>query len=127
MSANLNQCKQINPKFKSTFIFFISIAFLLVNLKGSSILLYPISFTVIRQTPVSSNLSAYINRISAPSVDANGLNTGYNMVSIGGFTSSTTNLTLSNDLSPLGTWANVFTRVVGSVRNNYGSTNSQIQ
>jgi hypothetical protein len=89
--------------------------------------LYPISFTLVRQTSNSLNLTAYINAISGPTLDTNGLNIGYNIVSIGGFTSSTTNLTLSTDLSPLGTWANVFTRIVGSVRNVNGSNNSQIQ
>jgi hypothetical protein len=94
---------------------------------GGSILLYPISFTVIRQTSNSLNLTAYINAISGPTLDSNGLNIGYNLVSIDGFTSSTTLSTLSTDLSPLGTWANVFTRIVGSVRNLHGNNNSQIQ
>lgn len=87
-------------------------------------LLYPISFTVIRQTSNSLNLTDYIKSISGPQVDANGLNNGYNMVSIGGFISSTTNNKLFSDLSPLGTWANIYTRIIGSVRNINGSSSS---
>lgn len=73
---------------------------------------------------MSLNLTSYISAISGPTIDANGLNIGYNMVSIDGFTSTTTNLTLTNDLTPLGTWANVYNRILGSTRNVNGFTNS---
>lgn len=118
---------QVGTNFNPKVILLLSLTSIFVSLSASPILLYPIAFTVIRQTSNSLNLTAYINSISGPTIDANGLNIGYNMVSIAGFTSSTTNLKLSTDLSPLGTWANVFSRIVGSVRNINGSTNSQIQ
>lgn len=35
--------------------------------------------------------------------------------------------TVANDLSPLGTWVNVYSRILGNSRNLYGKTSSDAQ
>lgn len=33
----------------------------------------------------------------------------------------------TNDLSPLGTWINIYSRILGNAKNLYGKTNSDVQ
>jgi len=65
-----------------------------------------------------------MNKIGLPSIDLKGDNIGYNMIALDGFKTTTTFSTMGNDLSPLGTWVNIYSRILGNSRNIYGKSSS---
>jgi hypothetical protein len=60
-------------------------------------------------------------------LDSNGNNIGYNVIAIDGYKTTTTIDSLSVDVSPLGTWVNVYQRILGNVNNSYGRNSADVQ
>lgn len=68
-----------------------------------------------------------MQNIGYPSTDENGFNIGYNMVSLDGYKTGMTFSSINSELSPLATWVNVYSRIMGNAKNLYGKSSSEIQ
>jgi chitinase len=68
-----------------------------------------------------------MKNIGLPSLNENGHNVGYNIICLDGFKTETTSTSLSAELSPLGTWVNIYSRVMANTKNLIGSSSSDIQ
>jgi hypothetical protein len=90
-------------------------------------LLYPVAFAVVRHSSINVDLATYMNNIGDPKVDSNAYNIGYNLIALDGFKTSTSFSSLDMDVSPLGTWANLYSRIMGNTRNIYGKNSADIQ
>lgn len=100
---------------------------LVVKLSCYLRLLYPISFCVIRYSSIAVNFDSYLTNLGYPSLDSNGNNVGYNIIAIDGYKTTTTVDSLPVDVSPLGTWVNVYQRILGNVNNAYGRNSADVQ
>jgi hypothetical protein len=57
-------------------------------------------------------------------LDDNNYNAAYNIISLNGYNSQTTLISLAaNDATPLGTWKNIFTRIYGQKKSTQGQSN----
>ena len=106
--------------------FFICKYFLIISITSLRVL-YPIAFAVVRHSSINVNLSSYIKNIGYPKVDSYANNVGYNIIALDGFKTSTSLSSLDLDLTPLGTWTNLYPRIIGNTRNIYGKNSADIQ
>jgi hypothetical protein len=88
---------------------------------------YPISFAVLRNIdpPLSANL--FLNRTLCCKADSMNNSVNYNIVSLDGFSASTTLSNLQTKPSPLASWANAYAVLASSKPSEAGNTTTSVQ
>ena len=92
-----------------------------------SALSFPIAFTVLRQMEHPLRLADFLRRTGCCPTDERNNTIGYNLVSLAGFTSSTTLASLRQSASPLALWLDAFNAIAGGKVLTAGKDNSQVQ
>jgi hypothetical protein len=88
---------------------------------------YPLAFTVVRNVALPLNMTLFLNKTGCCLLDSNGNQGGYNVISLDGFTSTSSASTLQNNASPLGLWMNAQSTINANKPTSSGNSNSQIQ
>jgi hypothetical protein len=100
--------------------------FLCISVQSN--LIYPISFTVVRNIKQPLNISLFFNSTGCCQSDpTNNIQTSYNLVSLDGFSSTSTPNSIQINASPLSIWANAFYAITGGKDSIAGNTTSSVQ
>lgn len=89
--------------------------------------LHPISFTIVRNIYPPLNADSFLTKTGCCPLDSNNNNIGYNLISLDGFSSTTTLANLQNKPNPLSFWANAYQSIVGNKLTNAGNNTASIQ
>jgi hypothetical protein len=88
---------------------------------------FPASFTVVRNLVPPLGIDGFFNQTGCCLSDKYGNPTGYTIVSLDGFKSSSTPQTIQNGISPLSIWSNAFSQIGALKTGRGGSTTSSLQ
>lgn len=88
---------------------------------------FPASFTVVRNLVPPLGIDGFFNQTGCCLSDKYGNPTGYTIVSLDGFKSSSTPATIQNGVSPLSVWSNAFSQIAALKTGRGGSTTSSLQ
>jgi hypothetical protein len=85
----------------------------------------PIAFGLVRNIAASVNYEEFLSAIGKPQFNETyNLQTGFNMISLAGFTSTSTLTTLDSQLTPLTLWKKLYEIVMSGKANTIGSNSS---
>jgi hypothetical protein len=103
----------------------IKILLFIVILEGNVYSQLPIAFGVVRNVATSVNYEEFLSAIGKPQFNETyDLQTGFNMISLAGFTSTSTLTALDSQLTPLTLWKKLYEIVMSGKANTIGSNSS---
>lgn len=101
---------------------------LLIIVSGSSLINYPISFTVVRNINLPLNLQLFFQRSGCCKSDpTTNMQASYNLVSLDGFSSSSTINTIKASSSPLSIWVNAYSAITAMKDTPAGNNTADVQ
>lgn len=105
----------------------ISIILLLIHTLSMQ-LTFPVSFTIVRNLNQPLTLSSFFKRTGCCLTDPETkVTSSYNLISLDGFSSTSTSSSILSDASPLGTWANAFSAITSSKDSIAGNFTPEVQ
>lgn len=103
----------------------ISVILLLLTPILSVELTFPVSFTIVRNINQPLTLSSFFKRTGCCLIDPETkVSSSYNLISLDGFSSTSTSSSILSDASPLATWTNAFSAITSAKDSIAGSSTS---